>query len=35
MDLTKEAFFPHPPDDVWIALTDKYAVAEWLMTKNF
>lgn len=35
MDLTKEAFFPHPPDDVWIALTDKYAVAEWLMPNNF
>ncbi len=35
MDLTKEAFLPHPPDDVWIALTDKYAVAEWLMPNNF
>ena len=35
MDLNKEAFFPHPPDDVWVALTDKYAVAEWLMPNNF
>ena len=34
MDLTKKAFLPHPPEDVWIALTDKYAVAEWLMPNN-
>ena len=35
MDLKKEAFLPHPPESVWIALTDKYAVAEWLMPNNF
>lgn len=35
MELRKEAYFPHPPADVWLALTDKYAIAEWLMPNNF
>jgi uncharacterized protein YndB with AHSA1/START domain len=35
MELTKDVFFNHPPENVWAALTDKYAVAEWLMPNNF
>jgi uncharacterized protein YndB with AHSA1/START domain len=26
-----EAFYPHPPDKVWDALTDAKAIGEWLM----
>ena len=31
----KEVFLPHPPEDVWLALTDPQALAEWLMPNNF
>lgn len=31
----KEVFLPHPPEDVWVALTDPQALAEWLMPNNF
>ena len=31
----KEVFLPHPPQDVWLALTDPQALAEWLMPNNF
>jgi uncharacterized protein YndB with AHSA1/START domain len=30
-DLTVETDLPHPPADVWQALTDPAALAEWLM----
>ena len=30
-----EAFYPHPPDKVWVALTDPKAVAEWMMANDF
>lgn len=33
--LRKEAFYPHPPEVVWVALTDPQALAEWLMPNNF
>ena len=33
--LRKERFYPHPPEDVWTALTDPRALAEWLMPNNF
>jgi len=33
--LRKEVFLPHPPEDVWLALTDPQALAEWLMPNNF
>jgi uncharacterized protein YndB with AHSA1/START domain len=33
--LTKEAYYPHPPEHVWVALTDPQALAEWLMPNNF
>jgi uncharacterized protein YndB with AHSA1/START domain len=33
--LRKEAHYPHPPEDVWTALTDPKALAEWLMPNNF
>lgn len=33
--LRKEVFYPHPPEDVWTALTDPRALAEWLMPNNF
>ena len=26
----KERFYPHPPEDVWAAITDSHALAEWL-----
>ena len=28
--IRKERFYPHPPEDVWVALTDARALAEWL-----
>ncbi|MGH7179920.1 MAG: SRPBCC family protein [Tepidisphaeraceae bacterium] len=31
----KEAFYPLPPEKVWVALTDPRALAEWLMPNNF
>lgn len=33
--LRREAFYPHPVDAVWEALTDPRALAEWLMPNNF
>lgn len=33
--LTKEVFYPHPPEKVWTALTDPRALAEWLMPNDF
>lgn len=33
--LRKEALYPHPPERVWVALTDPRALAEWLMPNNF
>ena len=33
--IRKEIFLPHPPQDVWLALTDPQALAEWLMPNNF
>lgn len=31
----KEVFYPHPPERVWVALTDPRALAEWLMPNTF
>ena len=31
----KEAFYPHPPESVWQAITDPKALAEWLMPNDF
>ena len=28
--IRKERFYPHPPEVVWVALTDARALAEWL-----
>jgi uncharacterized protein YndB with AHSA1/START domain len=33
--LRKEIWLPRPPEDVWVALTDPQALAEWLMPNNF
>ena len=33
--LRKEAYYAHPPDAVWTALTNPNALAEWLMPNNF
>jgi uncharacterized protein YndB with AHSA1/START domain len=33
--LRKQAWYPQPPHDVWTALTDPHALAEWLMPNNF
>ena len=33
--LRKEAWYPHTPENVWAALTDPRALAEWLMPNNF
>ncbi len=33
--LRKERWYPHPPEAVWVALTDPRAIAEWLMPNNF
>ena len=33
--LRLRAVYPHPVDDVWTALTDPRALAEWLMPNNF
>ncbi len=32
--IRKERFYPHPPEDVWAALTDPHALAEWLEPNN-
>ncbi len=34
-DLRKEAFYPHPPELVWEALTNGEALAQWLMPNTF
>jgi uncharacterized protein YndB with AHSA1/START domain len=28
--IRKERFYPHSPEDVWAAITDAHALAEWL-----
>lgn len=33
--LRKDVWFASPPEDVWTALTDSRALAEWLMPNNF
>jgi uncharacterized protein YndB with AHSA1/START domain len=33
--LRKEVHLPHPPEDVWTALTTPEAIAEWLMPNDF
>jgi len=33
--LRKEAWCPHSPEKVWVAITDPRAIAEWLMPNNF
>ncbi len=30
-----ERDYPYPPEDVWVALTDRHALAEWLMPNDF
>jgi uncharacterized protein YndB with AHSA1/START domain len=32
--IRKERFYPHPPEDVWAAITDAGALAEWLEPNN-
>ena len=32
--IRKERFYPHPPEDVWAAVTDPHALAEWLEPNN-
>ena len=27
--IRRERFYPHPPEHVWVALTDPHALAEW------
>lgn len=34
-DIQLEAFYPHPVEVVWQALTDAEALAEWLMPNDF
>jgi uncharacterized protein YndB with AHSA1/START domain len=34
-DLKFEAEYPYPPNEVWEALTDREAMAEWLMPNDF
>ena len=33
--LRREVVLPHSPDTVWLALTDRKAIAEWLMPNDF
>jgi uncharacterized protein YndB with AHSA1/START domain len=33
--LTFEAFYPHPPEKVWRALTERDAIRQWLMENDF
>ena len=33
--LTFEAFYRHPPDKVWRAITERKAIAQWLMENDF
>ena len=32
--IRKERFYPHAPEDVWAAITDPHAIAEWLEPNN-
>lgn len=32
--IRKERFYPHLPEDVWAAITDPHALAEWLEPNN-
>ena len=34
-ELRFEAFYPHAPETVWVALTDPKALAEWMMANDF
>jgi uncharacterized protein YndB with AHSA1/START domain len=34
-ELRKEVWFPRPQADIWVALTDPQALADWLMPNNF
>jgi uncharacterized protein YndB with AHSA1/START domain len=34
-ELRRERFYPHPPGAVWAALTDRRALAEWLLPNDF
>ena len=34
-DLRFKVVYPHPPERVWRALTDRAALAEWLMPNDF
>jgi uncharacterized protein YndB with AHSA1/START domain len=34
-DLKFEVTYPYPPENVWRALTDPQAIAQWLMKNNF
>ncbi|MDR3689874.1 MAG: SRPBCC domain-containing protein [Fimbriimonas sp.] len=34
-NLAFEVFYPHPPEQVWRALTDPAALAKWLMPNDF
>lgn len=33
--IEKSQYYPHPPEAVWVALTDRQALAEWLMPNDF
>lgn len=33
--IRREVYLPHPPADVWRALTDRDALAEWLFPNDF
>lgn len=33
--IQRELFLPHPPTDVWRALTESEAMADWLMPNDF
>jgi uncharacterized protein YndB with AHSA1/START domain len=35
LDLTVDAFYPHPREVVWAALIDAKALATWLLENNF
>ena len=32
--IRKERFYPHPPEDVWAAISDSHALAEWMEPNN-
>jgi uncharacterized protein YndB with AHSA1/START domain len=32
--IRKQRYYPHPPEDVWAAITDPHALAEWLEPNN-